>query len=134
MQWVDTEDAPSSPLLTVPSCAHGGLETGVFGPREKDQFDLLANWVRRATTVDTAPVPETIPELLDTPPTGLVQASYSQPVELPRPLADDAGANAAPRAERPTRPVQARSDVPGALVPRDPFDAEIFNRRYHSDR
>jgi predicted CxxxxCH...CXXCH cytochrome family protein len=134
MQWVDAEDAAASPLLTVPSCAHGGMETGVFGPREKEQFDLLADWVRRATTVESAPVPETIPEPLEMPPTGLVQASFLQPVELPRPLAENAGAPAAPHVERSPLGAQPPFDAPGAPVPRDPFDAEIFNRRYHADR
>jgi predicted CxxxxCH...CXXCH cytochrome family protein len=134
MQWVDAEDAASSPLLTVPSGAHGGLETGLFGPREKEQFDLLANWVRRATTVESAPVPEMIPEPLEIPPTGLIQASFLQPVELPKPRAEDAGAGAAPRVERPPLEAQPRSLVPVDFVPRDPFDAEVFNRRYHADR
>ena len=134
MQWVDTADAAASPLLTVPSCAHGGLETSVFGPREKEQFDLLANWVRRATKVESAPVPETIAEPLPFPPTGLVQASYLQPVELPRLAAGRDGANAASHVERPPQAVPARFHAPVDLVPRDPFDAEVFNRRYHTDR
>jgi predicted CxxxxCH...CXXCH cytochrome family protein len=134
MQWVDAEDAAASPLVTVPASPHGGLETGVFGPREKEQFDLLANWVRRATTVESAPIPELIPETFELPPTGLVQASYLQPVELPRPLADNAMVNAAPQVEHPPQAARPRLHVPVALAPRDPFDAEVFNRRYHADR
>ncbi|MCH5374556.1 MAG: hypothetical protein JJ992_11305, partial [Planctomycetes bacterium] len=121
----------SSPLLRMPSGPHGGVETGVFGPREKEQFDLLAKWVQSATVVQDSPQPETV----DIPPSGLIQASFSQPVQLPvlsangeqpsgvaRPAAPLDSANVAPQA------LQA----PQAFVPRDPFDAEIFNRRQSS--
>lgn len=128
MQLVDAENVESSPLLAVPAAAHGGMDTGVFGPREKDQFDLLADWVRQATTVDSAPVPETI----DPPPSGLVQASFSRPVELPRTLPEEVQPTAAFRPDAAAGPAGLRSEPPGGFVPRDAFDAEIFNRRWQT--
>jgi hypothetical protein len=134
MQWVDPQDADSSPLLTVPSCAHGGLETGVFGPREKDQFDLLANWVRRATATETAPVAEILAESSELPPTGIVQTSYAQPVALPNPAAEAPHALPTARGQNSAQPTQPKPELPGAFAPRDPFDPDVFNRRYHSGR
>jgi len=129
LQFVDLENAESSPLLAVPATAHGGMETGVFGPREREHFDLLADWVRRATTADSAPVPETI----DPVPYGLLQASFSQPVELPRPLPDEAPPAAAFCPDGSARPVVNRVGTPIGFVPRDAFDAEIFNRRWRAE-
>jgi hypothetical protein len=129
LQFVESENADSSPLLTVPATAHGGMETGVFGPREREHFDLLADWVRQATTADSAPVPETI----DPAPYGLLQASFSQPVELPRPMPDESQPTAALRPDGSARPVVHRLETPGGFVPRDAFDAEIFNRRWRAE-
>jgi hypothetical protein len=140
MQWVDLEDPESSPLLQVPSCAHGGLDTGVFGPREQQQFDLLAAWVRSATVVPSAPVPDLVSEANAAPATGLLQASYLQPVDLP----DDSSERSRRLSELP--PSQESASVqrsgsgepthesPRHIMARDPFDAEVFNRRYHRDR
>ena len=140
MQWVDLEHPESSPLLKVPSCAHGGLDTAVFGPREQQQFELLAAWVRSATVVPSAPVHELVSEPHLAPATGLLQASYLQPFDLPEDSPDR------PRRLTDTTPAQASApaqrfgsgeptgESPRHAVARDPFDAEVFNRRYHRDR
>jgi len=125
MQQVHSDDPPSSPLLQVPSAPHGGMDTGVFGPREQEQLDLLADWIRQASAVPTSPKPETI----ELPPSGLLQASFSQPVGLPRVPADETPAVPTDSAQLPTESLELRPSVSGRYVPRDPFDAEIFNRR-----
>lgn len=140
MQWVDLEDPESSPVLKIPSCAHGGLDTGVFGPREQQQFDLLAAWVRSTARVDSAPVAELVGDPDALPAAGLLQASYLQPVDLPedsaerpRRLTDVRPPSSVTPLPLPDsgKPLRPSSGQPGA---RDPFDAEIFNRRYHHNR
>ena len=140
MQWVDLEAPESSPLLKIPSCAHGGLDTAVFGPREQQQFDLLAAWVRSATVVPSAPVHELVSEPDLAPATGLLQASFLQPVDLPEDSADrprrltDATPSQASAAAQGFGSGDPTGESPRHAVARDPFDAEVFNRRYHRDR
>ncbi len=141
MQWVDPEDPESSPLLKIPSCAHGGLDTGVFGAREQQQFDLLAAWVRSTTMVDAAPVPELVSEPQALPAEGLLQASYLQPIDLPEGSSErprrltetDAAPSTAPSttSKLPSGIGEPKRQSSGQATARDPFDPQVFNRRYH---
>ena len=44
-RWIDFDDPQSSPLLIAAQRAHGGAVTPVFGPRRREQYDRLAQWV-----------------------------------------------------------------------------------------
>ena len=47
LMQIDRESPESSPLLTAPSGPHGNLASALFSDREKQQLELLANWVQQ---------------------------------------------------------------------------------------
>ncbi len=49
---VDSAKPEASPLLTIPGRPHGGLESSVFGERDRPQLELLDAWVRKACLGD----------------------------------------------------------------------------------
>lgn len=124
LQYVDDADPDASPLLRLPAAAHGGMDTSVFGSREKEQFDLLAAWVRQVA----AQAPQTQPAPPKPAPSGLVQASYDQPIQLPQSGDDKRPSPGQPAI--PATPLPPGSASNPHYLPRDPFDAEVFNRSH----
>jgi hypothetical protein len=145
---VDRQQPEKSPLLTVGRQTHGGMDGPIFGLRQEAAFKHLVEWV---LTVAPPPQPKsetTVPlaaeecQLADSP-----AAAGTLRVEQPRVTGQVTAAKAAPekdgdvapanleRAESPLRPRQPLRV--GAQVkewtPRDPFDPEIFNRRYRQN-
>jgi hypothetical protein len=118
LQWVDRDDPQQSLLLTEPMGAHGSLAGPVFSEREREQYDLLAGWVRRVALAARVPAVERI----DAREAALMQASYDEPVHLPR-----VGEQAAVDSRGPVPPaLRAGTGHPSA----DPFDPEVFNRQF----
>ena len=118
-----------SPLLLAPSAPHGNVAGAIFSERDQPQLRVLVDWVSRVTRDRrTKPVASTLAE-----PSGqFMQASYEEPMHLPQAGIDEAvpthpsfcGPSLAT-----TRGLPDSSLAPRA--PRDPFDPEVFNRRYH---
>lgn len=118
LQWVDRDDPQQSLLLTAPMDAHGSLAGPVFSEREREQYDLLAGWVRRVALAARVPAVERI----DAREAALMQASYDEPVHLPRvgePTTVDARG-----------PVRAEPQAGQRHPSSDPFDPEVFNRQF----
>lgn len=123
---IDEESPAKSPLLTAPSAPHGDVPSALFGERDQQQFELLVNWVEQVVHKDN-PGPPTI----DPGPSSLLQASYAEPVKLPRTDAASGAKDESRGLETSPNPnVRPNAGHPGEFVPRDPFDAEIFNRRF----
>lgn len=123
---IDKEAPDSSPLLTAPSSPHGNLPNAVFGERDQQQLELLANWVRQVVQEDQ-PAPSTIAP----GPSSLLQASYREPVSLPQTESESATEDRSSDLRNPAASgVESGSDQSGDIGPRDPFDPEIFNRRF----
>jgi hypothetical protein len=115
---VDREQPRLSPLLTVPRRTHGGMKEPVFGPRREAAFRHLDEWVELVTAGTAQPFPP---------------ATLNESGELDA----DLDAAAIGEKEPPVEPggVDAISTPRyGARLehwqPRDPFDPEIFNRKY----
>lgn len=122
-------DPESSPLLTLPQGRHGSALTAVFDKHSQNQLAELISWAKLTAPPPMAAVPATI---------GPVNATLSQPagtaarVDVPVPPAQSA---APPRVGVMRPPLDApasRSADSPAYTPRDRFDPEIFNRRFHS--
>jgi hypothetical protein len=120
LQQLDPQTPEKSRLLTVPSAPHGPLQHPVFGEGDQAHLKLLTEW---ATKIAKHQAPDPVPETIVTAPSQLLQASYS-------PSAAPPGGQAEARAQAAPSPDAARRPADDAFVPRDPFDPEIFNRRY----
>lgn len=129
LQQIDQSSPDSSPLLIMPQRRHGTALSAVFDKHSQKQLDELTAWVRTAFAVQASAGPATIPP--------------AEPVTLSQPSAspaEQAAVQTEQLAEQPTagptkinvmRPQTTSPDSPKArFVPRDPFDPEIFNRRY----
>jgi hypothetical protein len=109
LNQVDKDDPSVSLLATRAGQLHGGPDSA-SRPLELHQMKLLREWLDDAC--DVQPPTEVLPE-------GML------PEAMPT-AADQSFAGAALSAGKPS------AVATGAFVPRDPFDAEIFNRRHDS--
>ena len=127
LRHVDKERPERSPLLTATCSHHGNIETVVFGERDREQFELLAAWVKQVADEPKDQPPRTIAPGSS----NLLQASYDQPTTEPDPINGEAPSTVAPTGARSIGSCEGRKTDPGTgYLPRDPFDPEIFNRRF----
>lgn len=121
-----------SELLQQALSAHGG-ENAPLGPADASAIDGLKSWLQqvRPASAPAAPSEAASPASAPTPPSGDLA-----PVRPAWPMAgsDRGGQNAA--AGGGAEPPKLRSsNQPARLPPVDnPFDPELFNRRYHAKR
>jgi hypothetical protein len=149
LQQIDRSDPQSSPLLTLPQGRHGTALAAVFDGHSQKQLDELKQWVKLATAQSPAPPPATIgpaQTILSQAATGVDGPSSAPPAALPasetataRPLAPGTEGDSVQvmrppldAADQPSRPTTSPPPTPGRFTPRDRYDAEIFNRRYHA--
>jgi hypothetical protein len=153
LDQIDRENAAASRLLTAAIRAHGSAESPVFGSQNASQYQQLVDWVFRVVQFDQTPEapprlelkkppPETVPAVyLDS-----VAAEAAEPDETQASWAQElqglnlGSASAAgpfegesfpdPGLVQPWPKVQRGAKLP-QFVPKDPFDPEIFNRRFH---
>ena len=122
---VDSAKPEASPLLTIPGRPHGGLESSVFGERDRPQLELLDAWVRKACQAMPAPQPVSVVS----PPGELFQSSLRQPIPLPK--TTDGSASDPKTGLRPLPSSSGAADAASAALDfRDPFDPERFNRQF----
>lgn len=136
LQQVNRTESAASLLLQKPAAAHGGMTSAVFSDREKSQYELLAKWVHDAADRNTPP------KTIATPPQNLSQASFAATendggeevraavYQSPVPAGHVEQSGDSPM----VKPAAASSRIQPAadgFVPKDPFDAEIFNHRFH---
>lgn len=126
LQQIDRENAERSPLLVKPQERHGGGAGPVFDKQSQLQLEQLANWVRQAVVQPSAVQPASIRPGAES----LSQPAKASPTEEPAAL----DASIKERDAKP--PVEHEPESKGSasrpFVPRDPFDAEQFNRLYHA--
>ncbi len=129
LQWIDWEDPGASPLLKVPTRAHGNTRSAVFADRQLPQYRQLVDWCYRLAQV----------------PSPVVPASYEEPAaeEAPPPKSPGASGQRASRSVRqpaerakpqPIQPggrdaARRQARTPQGSPPADPLDPEIVNRR-----
>ncbi len=135
--WVDRANPAASPLLTAPAGPHGTADKAIFGPGQDGQYRRLADWVSRLSSRPKPDVPETV-RPAQKPPDRAVPAEPEGP-SSPSPKASHAAgrpseADSSPPARKlpaSPSPVQRGAPLP-VFIPVDPFDPEIFNRRFFS--
>lgn len=156
LSYVDPHDPAASALVVKPQSPHGGLATAVFDKHSQAQLAELVAWVRLLAPSPAAPTtakPSGSPppsaeaspagtSVPSSPTTLLSQPSQSAAAPAtPSPPAADASPAAAPASDLPTQaapPGSARATLPGpstsshAWTPRDRYDPELFNRRFHA--
>lgn len=133
LSFIDLEKPSSSRLLVAASGPHGTAEHAIFGEREAAQYQQIANWVNLLAGPTTPEIPASV-----------ARGTSSKGAEelfgetAPKVLAAESG-KALPLASAKRHRTNRR---PGALgkadeakpasfeEPADPFDPEVFNRRY----
>ena len=154
LKLIDREDPTRSPLLTAALRPHGPLEVSVFAGRRADQYARVADWVYRVARGSGTAVPASHEEPTDESAEYPVSAIYTGPItvssadhsaggtgdirlqrhdlgsEIPRSLGQPDASIDTPSAAH--RPQVKRGGLTPSFAPIDPFDPEIFNRRYHS--
>lgn len=138
-QNIDRNDPAASKLLRAAAEPHGNAKTPIFTDREAAQYRQLVAWVYevaqgrkptqpRHVSREASPLLQTTPKPLAPKPAG-----PSQPAVRPAMLLDDEApphmGSAIPKRDD-SEP--ARLDTPSDVdyVPLDPFDPEVFNRKY----
>jgi hypothetical protein len=127
LQIIDAADPDRSPLLTIPLGPHGGQPAGLFEGRDERQWEQLRAWVRIAAPSPAGPErdqPATqtagVPAAAAPPPSVVRPPEIHRSVFTGRPAMKDAEAGASD--EAPGKPSH------------DPFDPDIFNRRYFPEK
>jgi len=142
LQWIDREEPEASSLLTTVLRPHGTATTPIFTHRQVAQYQQLARWVGQLAQRPKPTVPATVD--LHCGAGGRAMPSEPSAGDLPRaegPAAADPlgaapwhGAGSAVDSGQPgasTIPFgPERQPPPSPFVPIDPFDPEIFNRRF----
>lgn len=133
LQWVDKTNPSASRLLTAPIRPHGTARTAIFSHRQMAQYRRLVDWVHRVAQRPASEVPDTVVS----PEQPAVRAMPAEPLDFDSPGPDSASRagdrpGLLPHAKDPlAKPLPGRPVSPGGqFVPVDPFDPEIFNRRY----
>jgi hypothetical protein len=127
-----------SRLLTQSLAAHGGARAPIFDQQDRRQIEMLATWIEKVKVANSSGTVARQPESFVRPATFEEEVRDNEPAGLRRPLktgeprAFQAEPNAKPlnKAEQSTKPTTVK---PKAAV-RDPFNADIFNQRYHGGK
>jgi len=123
LAYIDRSDPENSPLLALPARQHGSSLVPVFDKQTQKQLEELKNWVKLTVAAPEASQPPTIPPAEAT--------ALSQPDVQATTGASDATTRAAESNLQVSQPTPAPdASRKGGFVPRDPFDPEIFNRRF----
>lgn len=136
MQQASGTTANESPLVSAAIRPHAGNKAPLLGGRDLTQYQQLATWVQRVINGRAAPAGESSQQAKSVDNrVGLLLQSPSVPNHSP---------NATKIGTKPTAPSEAEKvgelaprmsgtntlPLTGEYVPRDPFDPELFNRRF----
>ena len=130
LRYVNSSQPEESPLITLPQRRHGAALTPVFDKHTQNQLAELIAWSRMTTGVAAPTVLKTIAA-----PTAILSQPAATPQITP--------AGTEPTAEQPTKVMRPRLDeaddaasvsTKERFIPRDAYDPEIFNRRFHGPR
>ena len=150
LQWVDRDEPASSRLLTAVVAPHGTAETPIFANRRAEQYGRLVAWVHRVAAVEPPRIPQTVSQT-EQPPVRAMTAKMlgfdfttnaaepinpSTPPVPAEPFGETQPAPIGRNVKDPfNKPFPIISGSPlGDFIPIDPFDPEIFNRRFFGPR
>ncbi|HVC95497.1 MAG TPA: hypothetical protein VND64_17510 [Pirellulales bacterium] len=137
-QCINAADPMASPLLTVPVEQHGNTKAAIFTNREAEQYRQLVVWVQNVSGPRGPNQPTTVarntPPLMQATPPGRPE-NHDDSLSPSDPAATDAPRhmeNAMPAIDETSGDAaDAEAEAaPAPYTPVDPFDPEIFNRRY----
>jgi hypothetical protein len=137
-QCINAADPMASPLLTLPIQQHGNTKAAIFTNHEAEQYRQLVNWVQSVSRPRGPSQPSTVdkktPPLLQTTSQGRPDERDDSlsPADLAATDAPPHMDNAMPALDEPaSEVVEVEPEASTApYTPADPFDPEIFNRRY----
>ena len=139
LRFINRDDPLGSPLLIMPQRRHGGASGPIFDERTRGQLEELSAWVAMTVAKPPPPAP---PQKID-PNGALLSAGHRPQVAgkaadstVTNPASETDASRAKTGVAEPVKPQEpkAGADAEGAYVPRDPFDPEIFNRRFSRRR
>ncbi len=155
LAWIDRDEPARSKLLTVPVRPHGSADA-IFTDHQHDQYQRIVNWVhwvaghaRSIRPVATNPKQELPPHVR--PPWQANAAAHAAPVwpstdhpsnvvpAVPLASLHSSDALGAVGLGRGGNPLISGPMVPGGtslpqVAPVDPFDPEVFNRRFFPEK
>jgi hypothetical protein len=136
MQQINTENPAESPLLVMATSAHGTCDRPTLGDRDGAQLQQLVGWLQRCSAGRTPPANLGSPDslLLQLGAQRRVSATTAPPATIAKQEPVAGAAITLPHAAPMVRPVAPSPPTPAASSSagaEDPFDPEIFNRRYH---
>ena len=141
LQFMDKDHPEQSRLVTLPQERHGGTSESVFDKRSQHQLDDLIAWGKLlAPKPPQVAVPATIGPaetlLTQKGPAGNKAAAEKTGGKVPPNIApmnggenSDSGQPKTPRGPS-VKDLKSESSGRDQAAPRDPFDPEIFNRKY----
>ena len=141
LQFIDKDKPEESRLVTLPQERHGGTATPVFDKRSQHQLDDLIAWAKQLSPQPKqVALPTTIgpsqPVLTQTGSAdekGVAKVAADTPGRIPANIAPmNSGEIAKPTAPRPpsVKDLKSGGSNRESSAPRDPFDPEVFNRKY----
>jgi hypothetical protein len=133
LKYVDRDNPSASRLLSAASRPHGTVQHAIFDEHQASQYRRLAEWVGQVAEQPTPESPATVTPAARTAPAGAWDLETR-----PRALSQEArkGQPLPGRAGRPPGKNAAdhQSAPPPTGQPADPFDPEVFNRRYGPEK
>jgi hypothetical protein len=128
LQLIDREKPETSPLLAAAAKPHGATRAAIFNDRQGGQYQRLVKWVSevagRAQTQTAASSASASPHDAVQPAAALLplpNGPKAKPLPAPQPDSGDPPQK---------RPAAQRGAAIEPFAPSDPFDPEVFNRRY----
>src|SRR5262249_11891240 len=127
LRYLDASNPEASPLVALPQHRHGNSLAAVFDKHSANQLAELVSWAKM-TVAPSAMMASSHPATIAPPETTLSQPPLANGPAPSWPASESSIRVMRPPLEQPTgAPDAATKQAP----PRDRFDPEIFNRRYH---
>lgn len=136
LQAIDRAAPEASPLLVAPRSAHGSAATAVFGQRDERQYEQLVQWVKQVAENEaprTASLASTEPHLMQTADERKLRTHLKPSFPLASPASKSKPAEQAVPSEKPAAKPSSSPLIP-KQPPGDPFDPELFNRRFFGEK
>jgi hypothetical protein len=127
LRYLDASNPEASPLVALPQQRHGNSLSAVFDKHSAKQLAELVAWAKM-TVAPSAMMASSSPATIAPPETTLSQPASANGSAPSLPASESSIRVMRPPLEQSTAPPDvATKQAP----PRDRFDPEIFNRRYH---
>lgn len=151
LRHIDIRDPALSPLIAIPQGSHGGTSAIFHGPQSAEQLKALRNFIKQVAKEKLTEEQELAqrPSVLGKkkPSPGDVEATtkISEPSRRDTALTPAAASTTTTARPRIATANGVRGDSPQTLpdddtalplaeAPNDPFDPDVFNRRFHAEQ